>query len=471
MQPRTVNEDFMSPDASPGDISGRSGVRRATHLPLYLVGGATLIFLIIMVMVAADRAAKQSRMADETDQEKVTNTSLAANEITGKYTGGIVPTETKPLAIPEQAMVSEEPPLTAVKPINLDQPPLPPNASSPSNRPLTPEEELANRIRQVKAQQFEEAVKSKTAVNGVAPRSSGSSPITPSSLSEQQAMLAKQIAAKQPTETDPITAYKNRLTQLKKAGVLPASKEGMGGGEEPPQLINAEAADQNDINQYSNHSPGDRWRLDAKPEPPRSPYELRAGFVIPGTLISGINSQLPGQIMAQLAQDVYDTATGKFKLFPQGSRLVGTYSSEVAYGQARVLVAWQRIVFPDGKAMDIGAMPGADGAGYAGFKDQVDNHYLRIFGSALLMSAISAGATLSQQQNQATGINNGDIFAPNAQSTLSSALGQQLGQVTVQMIAKNLNIAPTLEIRPGYRFNIIVTKDLTLSKPYEAFDY
>ena len=175
--------------------------------------------------------------------------------------------------------------------------------------------------------------------------------------------------------------------------------------------------------------------------------------------------------MAQLSQDVYDTATGKYKLFPQGSRLVGTYSSEVAYGQARVLVAWQRIVFPDGKAMDMGAMPGADGAGYAGFKDQVDNHYLRIFGSALLMSAISAGATLSQEQNQATGLNNGGVFAPNAQSTLSSALGQQLGQATVQMITKNLNIAPTLEIRPGYRFNIIVTKDLTLSKPYEAFDY
>ena len=160
--------------------------------------------------------------------------------------------------------------------------------------------------------------------------------------------------------------------------------------------------DKNNINQYANNGQGDRWRLDSKPEPPHSPYELRAGFVIPGTLISGVNSQLPGQIMAQTSQDVFDTATGKHKLFPQGSRLVGTYSSEVAYGQARVLVAWQRLVFPDGKAMDIGAMPGADGAGFAGFKDQVDNHYVRIFGSALLMSAITAGVAYSQQ-NQNTG--------------------------------------------------------------------
>jgi type IV secretory pathway VirB10-like protein len=108
---------------------------------------------------------------------------------------------------------------------------------------------------------------------------------------------------------------------------------------------------------------GDRWRLDSQPEAPRSPFELRAGFVVPATLISGINSDLPGQIMAQVAQNVYDTPTGKHLLIPQGSRLVGSYSSDVAYGQSRVLVAWQRIVFPDGKAMDIGAMPGADSAG------------------------------------------------------------------------------------------------------------
>jgi type IV secretion system protein VirB10 len=257
------------------------------------------------------------------------------------------------------------------------------------------------------------------------------------------------------------------MAQLKNAGLI--NNDGSN-ADKTPQLLNTEASaedkNKNNINQYANKGLGDRWQLDAKPEPPRSPYEVRAGFVLPGTLISGINSQLPGQIMAQISQDVFDTATGQYKLFPQGSRLVGTYSSEVAYGQARVLVAWQRIIFPDGKAMDIGAMPGADGAGYAGFTDQVDNHYLRIFGSALLMSAITAGVAYSQQ-NQ----NTGTVYAPNAQSMMSSALGQQLGQATVQMITKNMNIAPTLEIRPGYRFNILVTKDLTLSKPYEAFDY
>ncbi|MDD5266628.1 MAG: TrbI/VirB10 family protein [Methylococcales bacterium] len=463
-QQQIENEDVMSPARSPGEASAKSGVRRVNNLPLFLVGGATLTFLVIMVLVAADRAAKQNRAGDKTEQEKVVNTSMAAHEIAGDYLSGIIPIATKPLEIPPLPMASEAPALTVVRPASLDAPPLPPNQANQPNQPPTPEEDLAARIRQVKLQQFEEAVKSKTTVSVVAPRSPGSAPVASDKLSEQQALLAQQIAANQPAETDPITAYKKRLAQIKEAGII----NSMGGSGEAPHLMKTVASgeEKNNINQYANNGQGDRWRLDSKPEPPHSPYELRAGFVIPGTLISGVNSQLPGQIMAQTSQDVFDTATGKYKLFPQGSRLVGTYSSEVAYGQARVLIAWQRIVFPDGKAMDIGAMPGADGAGFAGFKDQVDNHYVRIFGSALLMSAITAGVAYSQQ-NQ----NTGSVFAPNAQSTLSSALGQQLGQATVQMITKNMNIAPTLEIRPGYRFNILVTKDLTLSKPYEAFDY
>jgi len=463
-QQPTENEDMMSPSLSPGEASAKSGVRRVNNLPLFLVGGATLTFLVIMVLVAADRAAKQNRAGDKTEQEKVVNTSMAAHEIAGDYLSGLIPMATKPLEIPPLPRASEAPALTVVRPASLDAPPLPPNPTNQPNPPPTPEEDLAVRIRQVKLQQFEEAVKAKTSVSIVAPRSPGSAPVAADKLPAQQALLAQQIAANQTTETDPITAYKKRLAQLKDSGIINTG----GNAEKTPQLMNTGASDEdkNNINQYANNGQGDRWRLDSKPEPPHSPYELRAGFVIPGTLISGVNSQLPGQIMAQTSQDVFDTATGKHKLFPQGSRLVGTYSSEVAYGQARVLVAWQRIVFPDGKAMDIGAMPGADGAGYAGFKDQVDNHYVRIFGSALLMSAITAGVAYSQQ-NQ----NTGSMNAPNAQSTLSSALGQQLGQATVQMITKNMNIAPTLEIRPGYRFNILVTKDLTLSKPYEAFDY
>jgi type IV secretion system protein VirB10 len=139
----------------------------------------------------------------------------------------------------------------------------------------------------------------------------------------------------------------------------------------------------------------------------------------------------------------------------------------VAYGEASVLVAWQRLVFPDGKTMDIGAMPGSNSAGYAGFTDQVNNHYMRLFGTAILMSAITAGVALSQSTNQVAGT----FGAPTTSSVLSATLGQQLGRVITQMISKNLNVAPTLEIRPGYRFNVTVTKDMVLARPYQAFDY
>jgi type IV secretion system protein TrbI len=216
-QQPTENEDALSPALSPGEASARSGVRRVNNLPLFLVGGATLTFLVIMVLVAADRAAKQNRVGDKTGQEKGGNTSMAAHEIVGNYLSGLIPIATKPLEIPPLPMASDAPALTAVRPASLDPPPLPPNQA---NQPPTPEEDLAARIRQVKLQQFEEAVKSKTAVSVVAPRSPGSAPAASDKLSEQQVLLAQQIAANQTIETDPITAYKKRLAQLKDTGII-----------------------------------------------------------------------------------------------------------------------------------------------------------------------------------------------------------------------------------------------------------
>jgi type IV secretion system protein VirB10 len=276
------------------------------------------------------------------------------------------------------------------------------------------------------------------------------------------AQVQQEMSAKR--STDPTAAYQEQVAQLRNLGIGGAAQGGGGGaGGAAPQLFQAASTGaRNSYSQFGPNGQNDRWKLDSQVEAPRSPYELRAGFVVPATLISGINSELPGQIVAQVSQDVYDTPTGKWKLIPQGSRLVGQYSSEVGYGQSRVLVAWQRIVFPDGKALDIGAMPGADGAGYAGFNDKVNNHYMRIFGSALLMSAITAGATVSQNCAQNSSNASGGL---STNCELSQALGQQLGTTTAQLIA------PTLEIRPGYRFNVIVTKDMTFTKPYRQFDY
>jgi type IV secretion system protein VirB10 len=199
--------------------------------------------------------------------------------------------------------------------------------------------------------------------------------------------------------------------------------------------------------------------LAARVTTPMSPYELKAGSVIPATMLAGINSDLPGEVIGQVRENVYDTATGEHVLIPQGSRLVGVYHSGVSYGQTRVLVAWNRVIYPNGNSFDLGTMPGADEGAYAGFSDQVNNHYLRIFSSALLASVFSAGVQLSQPQDTTNGVTPSQV--------LTAAVGQQANNVGQQLIARGLDIQPTLEIRNGYLFTVMVTKDLVLT-PWEG---
>ena len=230
----------------------------------------------------------------------------------------------------------------------------------------------------------------------------------------------------------------------------------------PPAVLNP-----NNLGTYDGSR--DRWKLNTQLESPSTPYILRTGWVIPALLLTAMESELPGTITAQVSQDVYDSGTGNYLLIPQGSRLVGEYANAIQYGQARIFVAWQRIIYPDNSALDIGAMPGADEQGEAGFSDQVNNHFVRLFGSALLMSAITAGVTYSQAQGQNNDSNGNQV--PHAGDILSQALGQQLGSATSALLEKNLSIAPTLKIRPGYRFNILVVKDLTFARPYVVPNY
>lgn len=450
------DDDDMSPDASPGSVRRRSGVKRVNNLPVYLAGGAMGIFLLVMALVAWDRSVQQNRPPDPLEA-KAGSTSMFASEIAGKEKDGFV-APAKPAAPPLQEIQPPPEAIIVARPDDLEAPPRPPGGPMPMEEQGGMDER--ERLRMDKLRQLDEAVRARTTVQATAPRSAGSAPARGAPLSREEALT--QIAALQQQadaqgRDNPASAYMARLQQLQAAGLGEAGARSVAA---EPLMVSGK-----DYRQFDAQGQGDRWRLDSRVEAPRSPYELRAGFIVPAMLISGINSDLPGQIVAQVSQDVFDTATGKWRLIPQGSRLVGQYSSDLVYGQSRVLVAWQRIVFPDGKAMDIGSMPGADSAGYAGLRDQVNNHYLRLFSSAFLMSGITAGIAISQPQT----VNQGT--RQSASSAMSEALGQQLGQVTAQLIARNMNIAPTLEIRPGYRFNVIVTKDLTFSRPYKAFDY
>jgi type IV secretion system protein VirB10 len=197
--------------------------------------------------------------------------------------------------------------------------------------------------------------------------------------------------------------------------------------------------------------------------------------VIPAVLVSGINSDLPGPILAQVSQNVFDSATGKYLLVPQGSRLIGVYQNASAYGQQRVEIAWQRLIFPNTSSMNLPQMPGADQGGYAGFTDEVNNHYLRTFGTAALMSLISAGQMVGQM---ATFGGNGASYGPYgyyqpnqwamASEMAGSAASGQFGAVGQQMIGQGMNRPPTIEIRPGYQFNVMVTEDLVFPGAYKG---
>ena len=137
----------------------------------------------------------------------------------------------------------------------------------------------------------------------------------------------------------------------------------------------------------------------------------------------------------------------------------------MVYGQSRVLIAWNRVIFPDGSSVTLGAMPGTDISGYAGFHDKVDNHYLRIFGSAVMMSLVTGGMSYAVDKFANT---DSDSEATTVQDEMAAALASQLGQTTLQLLQKNLNIKPTLEIRPGYRFNVVLTKDVVFREAYAA---
>lgn len=193
-----------------------------------------------------------------------------------------------------------------------------------------------------------------------------------------------------------------------------------------------------------------------------SPYELKRGSVIPATLITGINSDLPGRITAQVSQNVYDSATGRHLLIPQGAKLFGRYDSDVSFGQDRVLVIWTDVIFPDGATLQVGGMAGTDAAGYGGFSDEVDNHYLETFGSAILVALIGAGTEMMIPQDRNT-----SGTANSSEDAARRSFAESFGEFAEQTTSRNLDVQPTLEIRPGYQFNVLVDQDIVFPRVFQ----
>lgn len=197
-----------------------------------------------------------------------------------------------------------------------------------------------------------------------------------------------------------------------------------------------------------------------------SPFLLRQGTLIPCVLLTGINSDLPGLVQAQVVSDVYDTPRGNHVLIPRGSKIIGQYASAPMMGQERLMLGFNRVIFPDGKAMSLGAMPGSSTDGYAGFNAEVDNHFWRLMGNSILLGGITAGIAISVDDDQRD--DNGNLTLNGA---LSQGLGQSIGRVLTNVIERNMAISPTLTVEPGFNFNVTLTKDIYFPSQYQDFVY
>ena len=430
-------DEKLSPDASPKIMEVKTKrARRINNRPVFI---AFVIFGIIALTLGLVVVSRSGKAKAEIGKTTVKSSNAFAKEV---------------IAMGDS--VANDPPAPASAPPLRDET-QPKEEDAPKNEPsqpllqsgikTEPPKRMSEEERKIREKRWRQV---EAAIDGPIKAQIGEVKTTPRTISAELAEVERQIAAL--GNNGSAQVYAERLAAIR------AELAGGGGG-------GTDYSRRGDLSRMNQFSGATDWTNPATVEAPSTMHIIRTGSVIPATLISGINSDLPGQIVGQVAQDVYDTPTGKHILIPQGSRLVGEYSSDVQYGQSRVFAVWQRVIFPDGKALDLGAMPGSSGAGYSGFRDRVNNHYFRIFGSAIMMSAILAGVEMTQDDNNSTG------NTQRMSDAMSEALGQQLGGVMAEMLQKNMNIAPTLEIRPGYRFNVMLVKDLVFPGSYSGFDY
>jgi len=416
-----------SPDYLAAPKRGKD-VRRLNRVPQFVVGGLLALVVIGISYTFFERQNTGSRKVTETGTQPPVST-----------------TNTPPIS-PDN-LAPPEPPSTTIDPVYFNQPSE--NVAAPTRTtPVVTSEMLQNRLRIIqrveerKMAQWEAALGAEGTVQSF-------SMIKTNSGSE----------SKSTDLTDPY-GFLREAAAMAAADGMPGSADdmigfgsgGMGGGQTSMTAENR----QREKRAFLSGTPEEDIYLQRQRVPAISAsQEVKAGTIIPGVLISGLNSDLPGQLIAQVKENVYDSATGQSLLIPSGARLVGMYDSDVTLGQKRALVGWQRIIYPDGSSISLEMMPGADVSGYAGFNDKVNNHYGRIFGNALLLSIFSSAIQLSQPQTNSDG-------NYSSQAIIAGSLGQQMGQLGMQMAQRNMNIQPTLEIRPGYQFNVMVTKDIIL---------
>lgn len=464
-----MSDEVMSPGASP---SSPAGVRRLNKLPLVIfLAIAVAVMGAVMYSFYKRSQDQQAAAKDEQVVEPPGSDSSALDAVLAGYDGEFI----------ERPYIADPPMITAA---DVDDPDSDGGAPvvSGSGVPVVVEKEpegvdfdaLAQQARdeavlralqaelarqQAMKDQIDQALLAAMQADTSVGDGGGSSSGGADAMSEQEKQRAKyeQLHKQAVAQAQPDMSSSIKML----VSALQGSGGNAGGANESNPVrsatslagLNAALGGSSAGGERANGmDDGEYGYSDKKRVAQRIETELRVGTVIPAVMISGINSDLPGEMIAQVSEDVRDTRTGMHILIPKGSKLVGRYSSDVDDGQERVFVAWYRINYPDGSALNLDGFGGMDQGGYSGFNDQVDNHTVDKFKEATLLSLISGAAQLSQSDSEQG-------------SEAAAALGQQYSKVGEEIIKKKLEMPPTLVIRAGYRFNVFIKKDLML-KPY-----
>ena len=397
MSDQTNYLETASPDMVEAPEKG-NGVRRLNRLPVLIIGVLLILVLMSFVYTGQLRSMMTKGQASAAEQDKYRISGVAS------------PPVARPPG-PDVVIASNAPVYNM------------PAAAIPGG-PM-PESDATRQARERKVAELDAALKADPGVEKFSSRQSAVNPVTAQQPPQMPLMMPPPRPG-QPQGGDGLDSMMGGASPVR-------NHSGFGG--------------QDDSSIYLPHAR----------EAALSETEIKAGSIIPGVMISGINSDLPGSIIGQVRQNVYDSATGRHLLIPAGAKLIGTYDSNVVAGEERVLIAWNRIIFPDSSSITLNNMPGADQIGQAGFNDQVNNHYWRTFGNALLLSVLSAGMQIGQQPRG--GSANGQLSAT---QIAAAASAMQFGMIGKQSARRGLNTPPTMEIRPGFLFNIMITKDMIL---------
>lgn len=428
-----------APPNSPlfADTSGLRKSRRTSGQKIILFALLLVVVVLVFVFMAvnSERTIRDRENKDRkpimSDSSKLRNDLVAAAEAS-KYKVLEEMTATGPV---------EPPPAGSSQVIILQQPAK--KAEKKAKKLSDEEKEAGKRYRSMK----QESLLSKSTLDGfddlkVGTASEQSPPPSREELMRRMLENASKgsdgavvSAADMQAMEEDLNAYQHKLDFLTKAG-----------GERTPQ----------------DYSPNTR-------KAPLAPMELKAGTVIPGLLLVGVNSDLPGTVIGQVSEHVYDTATGRYLLIPQGTRILGVYDSRITYGQKRVAIVWNRLIYPDGSSLNIAGSPGTDMAGYSGMKGKVDNHYGQLLVAALFTSFFSAAVdVLSETGDDAGGAyaNGSNNNSKSAKDVLVETTGVTIANIGAKLTDRALDIQPTITIRPGSRMNVMVMQDVVFLRSW-----